>query len=449
MRKAFESYIIQQQLLNPADKILVAFSGGPDSVALAQLLLELKYKIGIAHVNYGLRGTESDEDEAFVRKFAKKHHLTCYIHAVLTKEYAEKQKMSVQMAARELRYDWFTRLAKEKNFDRIALGHHADDQVETFFINLFRGSGLKGLKAMKPKSGKLIRPLLFADRETIMEYLHQHGHHYREDSSNKSQAYKRNQIRHALIPALQNIDAQPLTGIKQSIKLLAQNNALYQELVENVREKLMIKQDSSLFIDTEKLLAFHARETLLFELLHPYGFDARLIAAIGKALHATPGKVFYAPQYQLHINRNQLALHPIEDQMNIHALYVYEDGVYEDEHGKLQFETFIHNENFQIDPSPHLAYLDKDKLQYPLCIRGWQQGDRFFPLGMNQSKLLSDFFIDEKRSQHQKERTRLLCSANGDIVWIIGQRIDHRYRLTDQSQNILCIKAIQPDPETS
>lgn len=444
MRTAFESYITQHQLINPDDRVLVAFSGGPDSVTLATLLLDTGHQIAIAHMNFGLRGSASDADEAFSADFAKKHKLVFHHQSVDAKQYAETQKISLQMAARQLRLQWFQSLCNQYDYDAIGLGHHADDQVETFFINLFRGAGLKGLKAMEPKSGKLIRPLLFADRAQIMQYVKSNKLAYRTDSSNLENIYLRNSIRNKLLPIIESIDVRAISGLKQSILHLKQNHDLYHELLDKQRTSLLKKEGDKMLISKKKLREFSAQQSLLFELLQPFQFDKSLIPRMIAALDGPSGKVFHSRDYVLYVERNFLELVPATANENEKPVYIYEPTIFESEQFTLSFRLLKKDAEFSPAPASHLAFLDADKLQFPLCVRPWKDGDRFSPLGMQNSKLLSDFFTDNKLSHNQKKALRLLCNKNGDIVWIIGMRIDHRYRITGSSRNIMLISFSRP-----
>lgn len=439
MRSAFESHINRHQLIKPTDRVLVAFSGGPDSVALATLLLETGYQIAIAHMNFGLRGSDSDAEEAFSRDFVKKHKLAFHHQSVDAGQHAETHKMSLQMAARELRHQWFQSLCKLHAYDAVALGHHADDQVETFFINLFRGSGLKGIKAMEPKSGNLIRPLLFADREQIMQFLKKKKLAYRTDSSNLENVYLRNSIRNKLIPIMHSIDEKALSGLKQSILHLKQNHDLYQELINKQRTLLLKKEGDKIIIPKKKLREFKNQQSLLFELLQPYQFDKSLIPRMIEAMDGPSGKVFHSRQYTLHIERNHLELLAVAGAEIKSTVYIHEPTVFESAGFTLRFRLLKKDPDFTPSPESNMAFLDADKLQFPLVVRPWKRGDRFYPLGMQNSKLLSDFFADNKLSNSQKKALRLLCNNNGDIVWVIGMRIDHRYRITSDSQNILLV----------
>ncbi len=440
MHTDFVKYLEMHALLKPGDKVLVAVSGGADSMVLLNLLLKAGCTCSVAHANFGLRSQESDQDEAFVKAQADHYQIDCFIKHFDTQAHKQANKQSTQVAARELRYQWFHHLAAKHGFDAIATGHHQDDQVESFFINLLRGSGLKGLKAMEARNGLIIRPLLFASRKQIELYAKTYNIAFRNDSSNQSLIYQRNQIRHQLIPVLQTIDPNALEAIKKSIDLLGQNNALYQELVAKAFEKFIRHKTDGISFDIKDLQAYENWQVLLWELIAPYGFESKQLDKIASALFKGAGKKFFSSTHRLVINRETVditTLNPDNSDINIK---IEASDNYADASINMYFETLPNDENLIIDPSPSLAYLDRDKIIFPLVIRNWSQGDRFQPLGMKGKKLLSDYFTDGQFSLKQKEEARLLCNSNGDIIWLIGERIDHRYRITKNTKTILRIR---------
>jgi len=440
MHTDFVKYLEMHALLKPGDKVLVAVSGGADSMVLLNLLLKAGCTCSVAHANFGLRSQESDQDEAFVKAQADHYQIDCFIKHFDTQAHKQANKQSTQVAARELRYQWFHHLAAKHGFDAIATGHHQDDQVESFFINLLRGSGLKGLKAMEARNGLIIRPLLFASRKQIELYAKTYNIAFRNDSSNQSLIYQRNQIRHQLTPVLQTIDPNALEAIKKSIDLLGQNNALYQELVSKALEKFITRNPDGISFDIKDLQAYENWQVLLWELIAPYGFDSKQLKKIAAAIGTISGKKFFSNSHRLVINRETIDLTSIaEDSCNIHAIINEGEG-YTDASINLHFESLFHDGNLIIDPAPSLAYVDKDKIVFPLVIRNWSQGDRFQPLGMKGKKLISDYFTDAHFSLKQKEEARLLCNSNGDIIWLIGERIDHRYRITKNTKTVLRIR---------
>ena len=396
------------------NKLILALSGGIDSMVLADLLLKAKADFVLAHCNFHLRGEESDGDEQFVREFAERNGLTLHVKQFDTVDYAQTQGVSIEMAARELRYAWFEELRQQLNYDFIAVAHHADDQLETFFINLLRGAGIRGLKGMLPVNGHIIRPLLDASRDEIHQYAVENGIKWREDHTNAETQFLRNKIRHELLPVIDSISQEGRASILKSINHLSSENALYRELL---KEKLAPS--------TSFLLAMTQSEQLLFEWLRDYGFNEDQVHFIHEAMNGQPGTSFFSPTHRLTIERDGLELTPICENNDISI--------------ELSYQQIPKDEHFVIDKSPQVAQLDYDKLTFPLKIRKWQVGDRFHPLGMKGSKLLSDFFVDQKMTTRQKDECQVLTTADGEIVWVIGRRIDDRYKVTERTKTILFI----------
>ena len=408
---------------NQGRKLILALSGGIDSMVLADLLLKAKADFVIAHCNFHLRGEESDGDERFVRDYAKQNGLTIYVKQFETEQYADEHGLSIEMAARELRYAWFEELRQQLNYDYIAVAHHADDQLETFFINLLRGAGIRGLKGMQPVNGHIIRPLLDVSREEIHQYAMEHHLEWREDHTNAETLYLRNKIRHELLPVIDNISQEGRSAILKSICHLASENELYRELI---KEKLfqIVKHDGAAQGIAYQSFPFSVlRFPFLFEWLRDYGFNEEQVRFIHEAMNGQPGKSFFSPTHRLTIERNGLELTPICQQGGPSVT--------------LDYQQIVKDESFVLDKSPEVAQLDYDKLTFPLQIRKWQAGDRFHPLGLKGSKLLSDFFVDQKMTTRQKEECLVLTTANDEIVWIVGRRIDDRFKVTEKTKTIL------------
>ena len=402
------SYIANQ-------KMILALSGGIDSMVLANLLLKAKAQFVLAHCNFHLRGEESDGDEQFVREFAERNGLTLYVKQFETEQYAAEHKLSIEMAARDLRYAWFEELRRELGYDNIAVAHHADDQLETFFINLFRGAGIRGLKGMQPINGNIIRPLLNTSREEIHQYAIENGIQWREDHTNAETQFLRNKIRHELLPVIDGISKEGRASILKSISHLASENELYRELV---KEKL----------DSLRFTRNDVSEQLLFEWLRDYGFNEDQVHFIHEAMNGQPGTSFFSPTHRVTVEREGLELTPICQQMDAPV--------------ELSYQQLPNDEHFKLDKSTEIAQLDYDKLSFPLKLRKWQPGDRFHPIGMKGSKLLSDFFVDQKMTTREKEECRVLTTANGEIVWVVGRRIDDRFKVTEKTKTVLIAKNI-------
>ena len=421
MLEQFRKYINDNHLINKGDRILVALSGGVDSMVLAELLRREGYDIAFAHCNFHLRGTESDGDEQFVREYAERVGVKLFVKQFDTLQFVDNNKVSVEMAARELRYIWFDELV-QSDFDKLALAHHADDQIETFFINLLRGSGIKGLKAMQPCNGMYVRPLLWASREEIKQFAIENGIQWREDSTNSDTTYLRNKIRHDLMPVFDSIKPESREKILESVNHLASENQLYRELL---KEKIsQIETVDGVLHTIPKLKS----KQLLFEYIRHFGFSYSQCESIFVALDADPGKEFYSNDYQLVVEKEKIEIFP----KTINAINAID---------ALKVEKFEKTPNFSLLTSnSNIAQLDYDTLHLPLKTRFWQQGDRFHPLGMRGTKLVSDFFNDLSFTTFQKKTTQILVDSDDRIVWIVGYRIDDRFKITDKTKTIYEIK---------
>lgn len=405
-------------------KLILALSGGIDSMVLADMLLHSKADFVLAHCNFHLRGEESDGDEKFVRDYAERKGLTLYVKQFDTLNYAEEHKLSIEMAARELRYAWFEELRQQLNYDYIAVAHHADDQLETFFINLLRGAGIRGLKGMQKVNGHIIRPLLDIPRTEILQYAVERHLEWREDHTNAETLYLRNKIRHELLPVIDGISKEGRSAILKSINHLASENELYRELVD---EKLfqIVKKDGEVQ-KTSHLSPLTSQ--LLFEWLRDYGFNSDQARFIYEAMNGQPGTSFFSPTHRVTVERNGLELTPLCQQT--------ESSV------RLTYEQISKEDCFALDKSPEVAQLDYDKLTFPLKLRIWQAGDRFYPLGMKGSRLISDFLKDLKLTTRQKEECHVLTTAKDEIVWVVGRRVDERFKVTDKTKTILKIQMV-------
>jgi len=440
MLDQFRSFIRDNHLIRKSDKILLTVSGGIDSSVMLDLFMRAGYDCGIAHCNFILRGNESDEDEDFVRDLSYKYGIKFYYNRFNTEEYAEDQNISIQMAARKLRYDWFEKVRKLHPFDLIATAHNQDDVLETFFINLSRGSGIRGLTGIKAISGRIIRPLLFAPRTMIEAYSNKYSISFREDSSNASEKYIRNKIRHKILPLFEAINPSFRNTLMETIQKLRDAEEIYTDEINLRRNEIVTEKDDVLSISLERLRDLPQRKTYLFEFLSEYHFTPKQIVDIDESVNATSGKQFFSTTHRLVKDRSEMIITPIGDE-EYRKYYIAEgtDRIYEPVH--LEFIIIENTPGFRIPSEPNIACLDFDLLTFPLLIRKWQSGDYFRPLGMKHRKKLSDFLVDQKISIVEKENLWLLLN-NEDIVWVINQRIDERYKISSETRQVLMIKSV-------
>jgi len=440
MIQRFINYIKENHLFNRTDTLLVGVSGGVDSVVLLDLLDKSGYSVAIGHCNFRLRGEESDGDEKLVVDLARKYDVPLYKTSFDTAEYAQENKISIEMAARDLRYQWFETIRTTHHLDFVAVAHHRDDQLETFFLNLARGTGLSGLTGMRPINGKIVRPLLFASRQEIENYRHENFLDFREDSSNQSLDYQRNKIRHTLLPVMETLNPSFREGMIRTMSYLEDVSVVCDKAFQQAWEKVSLRKGNEFMISIDELKLLDPLSTYLFEFLKPYGFNSLVVNDLIASLDGISGKQFISPTHRIVHDRGKLILAPLRQDNRKH--YYLEEGkqvLTSPVH--LKISEVKRSDSFKIPESSWVACIDRDKLQFPLMIRKWQQGDYFKPLGMNGFKKVSDFFIDSKLSLPQKENSWIL--ANGEqVVWIIGQRLDDRYKITPATQTILRLELL-------
>ncbi len=437
MLQKFINYFQRLRLFNPeTDKILLAVSGGMDSVVLADLFHRAGCLFGIAHCNFQLRGEESEMDAHFVEQMASRMNCECYVERFNTDEYAKQHGVSVQMAARDLRYKWFDQLLSEKGYNWLATGHHLDDQIETFFINLLRGTGITGLHGILPMQNNVIRPLMFSNRKEIENYINDNQLKFRIDKSNLSVKYQRNKIRLKLIPVLAEIIPDYQRAINETIERIKNSEIIYRKEIDTIRKKVSkAESDNTIKLSIPSLKKLSPLNTWLFELLSPYGFNYQAVNDIVRSFDAISGKTFYSKTHRLVKDRDVLIITP-DEVNNLNATYmVHREVASLSEPFMLHMEVISDPGNYEIETATSVACLDYDKLTFPLMLRRWREGDAFHPLGMSGRKKISDFFIDNKISLPEKEDAWLLISGN-DIVWLIGHRIDERFKITFNTKNI-------------
>ncbi len=433
MLPRFLKYVSEEGLFQPQHKILLAVSGGVDSMVLLNLFHESGFEFGVVHCNFQLRGKESDSDELFVADYIKRHGIEFYTKSFDTEAYAKLESISIEMAARQLRYEYFEEIRQQNGFNFIATAHHQDDVIETFFINLVRKTGIKGLTGIKPKSGNLVRPLLFANRKEILDYAFDKEIVFREDSSNNTTIFRRNFIRHNILPQFDELLLAARENIIASIGHLKEVEEVFLETIESEKQDVIAIKGEVIEVNIENLLQSKFPKILLFEILYEYQFNSAVINEVHDSLKEQPGKKFYSAGYRVVKDREILIVSKKEEYIGRNT-YINKDDQKINEPIRLKFELF-EAEGYKIPKSDIIACLDFDKLDFPLIIKKWQQGEYFQPLGMSGFKKLSDFFIDKKLSIPEKENTHILYSGD-KVAWIIGKRIDNRFRVTPETKRI-------------
>lgn len=435
MLKAFKNHINQQLPFLKESKLLVAISGGVDSVVLTHLCKEANLDFALAHCNFNLRGNESDSDESFVLELAEDLDVEVFIQNFDTESFAKNEKLSIQLAARQLRYDWFFELSEQLDFDYILTAHHADDNLETFLINLSRGTGLEGLKGIPEVNETIVRPLLSFSREDIEDYAKKHHLKWREDSSNASTKYLRNKLRHDVIPVLKDINPDVLANFQNTLSHLNDSSTIVEDAIDSFLNKAIVTiDDSQISYKISEFEVLNNPKAYLFEIYKDYGFTQW--KDIENLLTAQSGKLVFSKTHQLLKDRDCLILSEISSEKNNERFTILEDqNEIKLPNGTLHFESVKEIG----DTEKSTIYIDKKTLNYPLTVRHWEKGDYFYPLGMQGKKKLSKFFKDEKLSLLDKQNALLLCSDH-QVVWVINHRVDNRFKITKQTQDILKIK---------
>ncbi|MFY9596905.1 MAG: tRNA lysidine(34) synthetase TilS [Dysgonamonadaceae bacterium] len=436
MIEKVRSYIKENRLLKPDDRVIVGLSGGMDSMTLIDVLLSLGYNCMAVHCNFHLRGEESERDAAFVEQWCESAKVGLVSVDFDTYRYAAEHKISIEMAARELRYKWFEDIRKEHHADAIAVAHHRDDLAETVLLNLIRGTGIRGLSGISPKNNSIVRPLLGISRDEIEAYVDERKLPFIFDSSNSDDAFVRNFLRLNVIPLLEKINPSVKNSIYRTAQHVGEARKIYDFYVEN--QKKAIFTDNR--IDIDKLKTTLSPATMLFEILSPFGFNASVIEDICQCLDSIPGKVFYSNDYRLIKDRKDLILDKISDENLSQREYAI-DKVSQEITDPIRLKISFLSGNITINKDARFLYADADKLSFPLTLRKWQPGDWFIPFGMKGRKKLSDFFTDRKFSLPDKENAWVLTSDE-DIVWVVGERSDERFKITESTENVLVMEFI-------
>ena len=471
MLKEFKSFVEKHNLIGRDDRVLLALSGGVDSMVLAKLLLlshrdtetprhqglvtepvevpTAKSQLAFAHCNFHLRGDDSDRDERFVTKFAEENNIPIYIKHFDTEAYAKENSLSIEMAARELRYAWFRELKEIHNFDKVALAHHGDDQIETFFINFLRGSGIKGLKGMKPQNDFYIRPLLWSNRNEIEAFAKENGIQWVEDYTNQETVYLRNKIRHNIIPIFDEMKNNARQSLNFSIDCLSSENDLYRSLLEEKFATIENVDGECRSIDVKCFLENENGRQLLFEWVRRFGFNFNQAESMFEAMkNGKSGVMFYndnghCPRLIASVQKDKIEI--FEEREGDEEIIIESQNLRISESQKLNnsitqqlsLSTYVKDADFKLIKDPKVAaQFDMDKIAFPLKLRHWKKGDKFKPLGMKGSKLLSDFFNDLGFSEYQKRNVWIMEDANGLILWVVGYRINDKVKILDSTKVI-------------
>jgi tRNA(Ile)-lysidine synthase len=436
MIEKVRSYIKENRLLKPDDRVIVGLSGGMDSMTLIDVLLSLGYNCMAVHCNFHLRGEESERDAAFVEQWCESAKVGLVSVDFDTYRYAAEHKISIEMAARELRYKWFEDIRKEHHADAIAVAHHRDDLAETVLLNLIRGTGIRGLSGISPKNNSIVRPLLGVSRDEIEAYVDERKLPFIFDSSNSDDAFVRNFLRLNVIPLLEKINPSVKNAIYRTAQHVGEARKIYDFYVENQKKAIFAGNR----INIDKLKTTLSPATMLFEILSPFGFNASVIEDICQCLDSIPGKVFYSNDYRLIKDRKDLILDKISDENFSQREYAI-DKVSQEITDPIRLKISFLSGNITINKDARFLYADADKLSFPLTLRKWQPGDWFIPFGMKGRKKLSDFFTDRKFSLPDKENAWVLTSDE-DIVWVVGERSDDRFKITESTENVLVMEFI-------
>lgn len=448
--KNFIQFIKSNNLFSHNESVLLAVSSGLDSTVMAHLFARSGYQFAIAHCNFGLRGENSDGDGGFADQIARIHKVPFFLTSFPTEEYARSNGISIQMAARDLRYQWFEEIRKNNGFDFVATAHHLDDQAETFLINLIRGTGIAGLHGIPVRNGKVVRPMMFATREDIEAYAKQHQISFREDQSNQQTKYIRNKIRHEILPVLTAINPDFPGNLTETIRKISDYEQIAEKALMQWQDDARTFSNDTLYIAIEKIRSSSHPATLLWFMTARYGFNQAQINDLLQCLNEPDEKTFTSSSHRITKERDRLVVSKVEIKHSDSVFYVDfpRDGFTINDPVPMHFQAIPRSEDFELFKGQDYANLDLRKLEFPLILRKWQHGDLFHPFGMKGKKRLSDYFTDLKFSTRQKEDTWLLCSGE-KIVWVIGWRIDHRFRITSATNEILQINLPKFAPSKS
>jgi tRNA(Ile)-lysidine synthase len=441
MQQKIQTYINNHNLANSGTTLLVACSGGVDSMVLVDVLIKLNFKIAIAHCNFQLRGKESDEDEKFIQQFVSQNNIPFHVIKFDTKAYKQQHDVSTQMAARTLRYEWFEKVRKENGYHCIATAHHLDDQFETILLNITKGTGIKGLTGISLKNGFVVRPFLGISKQEILEYAKQNNIVFREDSSNASDDYQRNLIRHQVVPQLQKINPSLHASMVDFIDRMNDYETLTNQQVEVIKKKCYSEKNGIAEIKLGFIKTQKAGQTILFHLLKEFGFNSDAVKNVLDVNET--GKQFFSESHRVVTDRKSLFIVPKNvERENYLSFDSFPKQIVFNNY-KMQC-TLVPIQELNIKPSDRYAYFDADKMEFPLLFRYYKEGDYFYPFGMSKPKTpgkagkkkLSKYFKDEKFSLLDKENTAVLFSGE-KLIWLVGHRIDDRFKVTEKTNSVL------------
>ncbi len=442
VQERFVHYVAENELFDQGDRLLIGVSGGRDSVLLLHLCVEGGFEVGIAHVNFGLRGEASDADEALVRFLAEEYSIPCYVKQVLKADYESRKGDSVQMAARDIRYSWFEELRLENGYSRILVAHQQDDLAETVLFNLARGTGMRGLHGIRPRKDKLVRPLLFMNREAVDQAVNDFDLFYRDDETNFSKKYSRNKIRIEAIPALKEVNSAAVSNIALAAERIASLEAFADAHIADLRERLFQAMETGFQISIEEIMGLEPLNFCLYEMFRPFGFSGPVLGDLMRNLkqNGERGKSFYSSTHRLDVDRDFLYLLKLPDKASRKGIqkniFIAED-VRSVSFNGWNLRMYLSEAEVSSSNNADRIRVDESKLVYPLCLRYWEEGDRFQPLGLSGQKKLGRFFISEKIPLHQKSQVPVLVNGDGKIIWVIPLRMDDRFKIRPNTQKVL------------
>ncbi len=439
----YKNFVEANRLFTSGDRLLLAVSGGVDSVVLCELCKQAGYDFSIAHCNFQLRDTDSERDEKFVSGLAQRYNVNFHLVKFETKKFAQENKLSTQEAARNLRYAWFEEIRLKNGYQYILTAHHADDNIETVLMKFFRGTGIKGMRGIEPKKGSIVRPLLFARRKQLEEFLAEHQLEFVSDYTNQQDDYTRNYFRNQVIPMIEKSIPGASENVLTNIDRFREIEQLYQQALETHKKQLLERRGNEVHIPVLKLKQREPLQTIVYEIIRNYDFSSAQTQDVISLLDSDSGKYVKSSSHQVIRNRKWLVIAPLQPALSETVLI--EEGQAFAQCAMKSFQLSMEETgNTNISTSNQDACLDAHAIKFPLLLRRWKQGDYFYPLGMQKKKKLSRFFIDQKLSKTEKENIWVL-ESDKKIIWVVGHRIDDRFKITDKTKKVLVIRS-SPSP---